>query len=124
MRQLLGLALCLVAACSTGQVADEDNPFRPSYNARGGEIEVFVDNLNFADATLTAIHQGGRQRLGIVGGKDSSRFTLPWPGVRDLRVRIDLLAADSYTTAPLSVSPGDRVRLTIETVLRRSQLIR
>lgn len=124
MRKLLGVALTLLAACSTGQVADKDNPFRPDFDASGGEIEIVVDNQNFADATLTALHQGGRQRLGTVGGKGSARFTLTWPGIRDLQIRISLLAANNHTTQPISVSPGDRVRLTIETVLSRSQLIR
>lgn len=125
MRSALALATMLLAACASGQVEDEDNPFRPGqFEPRGGEIEILVNNLNFADATLLALHEGGRTRLGTVGGKSSARYRIGWPSPRDLRIQIDLLAGDNYTTLPLSAAPGDRIGLTIETVLTRSQLTR
>jgi hypothetical protein len=125
MRSALALAMALLAACSGGQVSDEDNPFRPgAFEPRGGEIEILVNNLNFADATLLAFHEGGRTRLGTVGGKSSGRFRISWQSPRDLRIQIDLLAGDNYTTLPISAAPGDRIGLTIETVLSRSQLTR
>ena len=126
MRLRLVFALTLLTACSSsGPVADEDNPFRPSsFDGRGSEIDIYVNNINFADATLMALHEGGRTRLGRVGGKSEGRFELAWPGVRDLHIQIDLLAGDQYTTPPISVSPGDRVGLVVESVLSRSMLTR
>jgi hypothetical protein len=124
MRSIAYLALTLLVACSS-TTSDEDNPFRPeSYQPRGAEIRIQVNNLNFADATLMALYEGGRFRLGTVSGKSAREFRMAWPAPRELRIQIDLLAADRYTTYPLSVAPGDRVGLTIETVLNRSQLIR
>jgi hypothetical protein len=125
MRSALALAITLLMACSSGSVADEDNPFRPgAFEPRGGEIEIFVNNLNFADATLLALHEGGRTRLGTVGGKSSGRFRIQWQSPRDLRIQIDLLAGDNFTTLPISAAPGDQIGLTVETVLGRSQLTR
>ena len=124
MRSVVVLVLALLAACSSS-TPDEENPFRPdSFQPRGGELEILVNNLNFADATIVAFHEAGRTRLGTVGGKSSGRFRIPWSGMRDLRLRIDLLASDTWTSAPLAVGPGDQVDLTIETVLTRSRLIR
>ena len=126
MRLRFVFAMTLLTACSSGgAVPDADNPFRPSeFEGRGRQIDVYVDNLNFADATLLALHEGGRIRLGRVGGKSEGTFSLAWPGVRDLRIQIDLLAGDHFTTPPISVSPGDRVSLIVETVLSRSMLTR
>jgi hypothetical protein len=59
-----------------------------------------------------------------VGGKSEGHFTLAWPAARDLRIQIDLLAGEQFTTPLISVSPGDRVSLVIELVLSRSMLTR
>ncbi len=124
MRPTLGLAaILLLVGCASGQ-GNEDNPFSDEFTTRGGQIELVVSNVNFQDATLTAFHQAGRQRLGVVDGKGSRRFTMDWEGTRDLQIQIDLLSSVSYLTPPLSVSIGDVLRLQIETVLSQSQLIR
>lgn len=123
MRLLLGLTVALLVGCASS-TADEENPFSAGFDPIGGAVDLHVDNINFQDATVTAIHQGGRQRLGVVGGKTSRSFHFEWPSTRDIRLHIDLLASVNYLTPPMSVSPGDVLRLHIDTVLNRSHLSR
>lgn len=82
-----------------------------------------VINNNFNEATLRAIYRTER-RLGVVSGNSRASFDLPWPGVNDLRIRIDILAGDSFTTNAVSASSGETVFLTVERPLYRSWLRR
>jgi hypothetical protein len=72
-----------------------------------------VRNNNFYDASLTAIADTGRRRLGTVGGNQSAVFTMPWQYTGGLRIEIDLLAGPSCTTDLVTVSPGEDVQLEI-----------
>ncbi|MEZ4424093.1 MAG: hypothetical protein R3E98_11850 [Gemmatimonadota bacterium] len=85
---------------------------------------LLVENTDFNEATLHALSEGGRQLIGRVSGKASGRFVLEWPAVRDLQIQIDLLASDRYTTPRLTVTPGDRLTLVIQTPVNRSFLRR
>ena len=121
-RRFLLVAGCLmIAGCGAGQRTP--NPFE---SGPGGadQIQVRVENLNFNDATLHALTEGARIRMGRVSGKSNGTFRVDWPFVRDLRVEISLLASDTYTTPRLTVSPGESIRLMIQTPLNRSFLIR
>ncbi|MDX1449945.1 MAG: hypothetical protein R3246_12875 [Acidimicrobiia bacterium] len=121
-RHLLATAVCLVlVGCSTRSATP--SPFDTDVAATG-RIQLQVENMDFNDATLHAVTDGGRERIGTVSGKGQDTFTIEWPFTRDLRVEINLLASDRYTTPRLTVSPGERVRLRITTPLNRSFLIR
>lgn len=116
-------SLCLVAwACSS--TPDTPNPFRGETAARDQTITIFVENLDFNDATLHVIADGSRERLGTVSGKQEERFTVGWNFVRDLSIHINMLAGDEFTTPRLAVNPGERVRLVIQRPIHRSYLIR
>jgi len=120
-RLLIAAACALVLGCSSR--TDTPNPFEPG-GSGAGQIQLRVENLNFNDATLHAVSDGARIRLGRVTGKSEARFTVDWPFVRDLRVEINLLAGGNHTTRRLTVSPGESVRLLIQTPLNRSFLVR
>ncbi len=113
------LALSASAGCG-GTRAD---PMR-----RGGgdqqTIQLRVNNLNFNEATVTAVTSGSRVRIGIVAGKSSETFTVPWPSLQELRIQISVLAGGSYTTPGVTVGPGERVELLIQENVRASQLRR
>ena len=97
------------------------NPFEGE--SGGGSIRVAVENRNFNQATLEALGPVQR-RIGIVGGLARQNFTLPWPTDGDLRIRIDLLAGDRYTTNPVALRGGDTAYLTIGNPVQRSFLRR
>ncbi len=121
-RHLIIAAACAVlVGCSS--TSRPPSPFDAG-SANAGRIQLQVDNMDFNDATLHAITDGGRERLGTVSGKGQGNFTIDWPFTRDLRIEINLLASDRYTTPRLTVNPGERVRLRIQTPLNRSFLIR
>src|SRR5688572_28087239 len=90
----LALALLLtVAGCNSlanSRMFGEGGP-RPM-------IRIEVTNLNFNDATLHAIRDGGRLRLGIVTGKGTAVYTLAWQIAVPLRIEIDVLAGGRCTT--------------------------
>jgi hypothetical protein len=114
-RWMTGGLLCALAlisgACGTRTSYPGSDPFSGGAAAR--EVRVRVRNYNFYDATLTALSDTGRRRLGTVGGNQSAVFTMPWEFTSGLRIEIDLLAGPSCTTNYITVSPGEDVLLDI-----------
>ncbi len=120
----LGVLLCLAAAAGCGGTREVPSPFESGGGGGGsGSISVNAVNNNFNEATIRAVYRGER-RLGIVPGNGRASFTIPWPATNELRIRIDVLAGDRFTTNRVSVTPGETVYLTIENPLRRSSLRR
>jgi len=120
-RFLIAAACALMVGC--GGRTDTPNPFETA-SSGGGEIEIRVENLNFNDATLHALADGTRLRMGRVSGKSNASFRVDWPFVRDLSIEISLLASSDYTTRRITVSPGESVRLMIQTPVNRSFIVR
>ena len=114
------LAALAAAGCIGTRTAS--NPFEEGA-AISRVITIEVENHNFNEATLRAVSRTER-RLGVVTGNGKGSFTIPWTTVDDLRIRIDLLAGDLYTTNRVTVGPGDSVHLMIQNPLRRSLLTR
>jgi hypothetical protein len=113
VRRALACALVLsAAACGTRTSYPGQDPF-----AEGGgaaqDLRIQVRNNNFYDATLTAVSDVGRRRLGTVSGNQSAAFTMPWSFTGGLRIEINLLAGPTCTTDYVTVSPGGVVRLEI-----------
>lgn len=127
MKRRLSCWTCLVAAvvavagCSASR-RDVSNPFEGG-GAAAQSIRINVQNNNFNEATVRAVARIER-RLGVVSGNGRESFTLNWPTVDDLRIRIDILAGDRFTTNRVSVGPGETVFLTIANPVYRSLLRR
>jgi len=112
------ISVALVTGCNRGDV---ESPF----GRRGAtRVSLRVDNLDVNEATLHAITDGQRDLIGRVAGKGQDSFVLEWRQVRDLRIEIDLLAGDRFTTRGLTVSPGDNLALIIQVPVNRSFLRR
>ena len=77
------------------------------------EITVRIRNTNFYDATVTALSENGRRRLGNVGGNQTASYKMPWTFTGGLRLEIDLLAGPTCTTESITVSPGETVDMEI-----------
>ena len=76
-------------------------------------IRIQVQNNDFNDATLHALWDGGRKRLGTVTGKGSGTFTLAWDHDGPLQLEIDFLAGGKCTTGAITAKPGDSLDLLI-----------
>lgn len=114
------LVLALVTGCAGSRPVT--NPFDPA-SAASQSIRINVENNNFNEATVRAVSRTER-RLGVVPGNGRESFTLNWPTVDDLRIRIDILAGDRFTTNRVSVGPGETVYLQIMNPVYRSLLRR
>lgn len=110
------LALCLVATLSgcgsSGRPIPGQDPF--SGGAVAAQIRIRIRNNNFYDATITAIGDTGRRRLGTVSGNQTTTFTMPWAFTGSLRLEVDLLAGGTCVTDAITVNPGDQVDLQIQ----------
>lgn len=114
------VALALAAGC--GGSRSLTNPFDAG-TATAQSIRINVENNNFNEATVRAVSRTER-RLGVVPGNGKESFTINWQTVDDLRIRIDILAGDRFTTNRVSVGPGETVHLTIQNPVYRSLLRR
>lgn len=104
----LGLALLLLSSACLGRKESALAQF-----SRGREtVTVVVENQNFYDATIYAIGDGSRSRLGTVVGNTRQAFRLPRVP-RDVRFEIRLQASGTFTTPSLPVNPGDELHLTV-----------
>ena len=97
---LLGVVL---AGASFGCAAKR-GPLGDPVDAR---IRIEIQNRGFDDATVRAIFDGRRVRLGTVTGKRTANFMLPVDRSTLLALEIDLLAGPDCTTREMWVDPGD-----------------
>jgi hypothetical protein len=110
VRPLAAVALSFaLAGCQT--VFPTRDPFSES---AAQSFQLDVQNRNFYDATIYLINEAGQsRRVGEVVGNGSRSFQVPWEVTASMRIRIDLLASESCTTAPMVVNPGDELGLEI-----------
>lgn len=112
--RLTALALALAASgCAGGQTPQGGGgPFAAAADGPR-TVTIHVTNLNFNEARLWAVSRGGRERLGVVGGKGDAVYRISWPVSEPMQIEIDLLAGPSCVTEPLEVDPGDDLELQI-----------
>ena len=108
---MVAVMAVLLASCATG--GGRDNPFSETNSQ--DEIKVFITNLAFMDATVYAVTNGSRRRLGRVTGKRESEFTLHFPITADFWLVVDILAGPKCRTERMTVSPGEHLELVIQT---------
>ena len=113
-------AVVLLASCATSRGGGD--PFSGGGGNR--EIRIEVLNLNFNDATLWAIGDGTRRKLGVVSGKNDEDFTIPWRLSGPLAIQIDILAGVRCITQEMMTDPGDIIELQIPADFRRSEICR
>ncbi len=82
-------------------------------------IPVEVENQNFYEATIYAITNAARVRIGRVGGNASGVLSAPFPATGQLGFEIRLLAVGAYSTHSVAVVPGDTVHLVVPPDLHR-----
>ncbi|MEX2526103.1 MAG: hypothetical protein WEA09_00580 [Gemmatimonadota bacterium] len=105
--------LLAVGGCASGGGGMQGDPFA---GGGGGEAGIYIvlENLAFNEATIDAVSNAGRARLGRVPGKGTQRLQLPWSTSVDLRLEISILAGRSFTTETITANPGDVLSYTIQ----------
>ncbi len=111
MRWLRLFPLLLVVACSTGGAGEE----APAPDR--GPATLRVENHNFLDMTVYVVN-GGRQRLGVAPGNETTSLTIPdrliRGGAAPLRFLCDPTGGEGLpVTEDIVVQPGDTVEMVI-----------
>ncbi len=113
---MLTLAAALMGGCAG---AEKDGPAAPEQD----RWVLQVENHNWQDATVYAVTDGTRQRIGMVTTNESERFTLPQGAVRagELRLMVRLIgSASSYLSPPILVTRGATITFDVENHLPMS----
>ena len=103
-----------VAGCATKHASSAPQAERTA---------VSVKNDNWLDVTIFAVRGGARTRLGFVTGMSRGTFPVPSDFVPDGTLQLMVDPVDSsatYVTDKIVVNSGQRVELTVATVLRMS----
>ena len=101
-------------ACATHHASAAPAPER---------VAVTVKNSNWMDMDVFAVRGGTRARVGSVTGLTTATFRVPANFAPDgvLQLMVDPVGSDgAYVTDKIVVAPGQRVELTIGSVLRMS----
>ena len=111
--RMMATALLLSAASSgcAGRNGPADNPF--DSDVAPSQVRIIVINNDFNDATLFALGDGVRRRLGVITGKSEANYLIPWRLSGPMRIEISILASGSCTTGEMQVDPGDTLELQI-----------
>jgi hypothetical protein len=105
-RAPLGVALALFAAACASSGNDVPSPFVQGDEATVG---LTVDNQDYRDATVYANWNGVRQRIGMVIGKTTETFTIPWEDFQ-VRLEVDFVGGGGFESRePIGVWPGEHV---------------
>ena len=84
----------------------------------GPPVVVEVQNNNYADATVYALLDGERQRLGVVIGKSDESFGIPWRPNLYLRLEVRFLGGAACATDYFPMDPGQHYVLDLQPDLR------
>ncbi len=96
---------------------------RPNENT---ETLVEVESHHWNDVVIYLMNGNQSERLGTVAGVSTNRFSFPYRHIASggrLRLRAHPIGAEgSFTSEDVVVQPGQSVRWTLESDLRRSSL--
>jgi hypothetical protein len=104
----LPVALMAFAGCSH----NGDRPMFTRTPGQGDKVTIHADNQNFLDADVYALWNGQRDRLGMVTGKSTQTFDVPFRD-NDLQLQIDFVGSGVMTTDHITVWQGDQVDVVI-----------
>ena len=105
----------LLAACATSRPGPESAP--SPFEAGAGvsdEVLLTVENNDFRDASIYALWNGVRKRVGSVTGKTSETFRMQWQS-EEIQLQVDFLGSnsDDYISERVPVIQGDHLNFVI-----------
>jgi hypothetical protein len=96
-----------------------------SNRSTDSEIMLEVENHHWNDVVVYLMNGNQSQRLGMVTGVSTDRFSFPYRHIASggrLRLRAHPIGGDSFTSEDVVIQPGQSVKWTLESDLRRSSL--
>jgi hypothetical protein len=84
-----------------------------------------VESHHWSDVVIYLMNGNQAERLGTVAGVSTNRFSFPYRHIASggrLRLRAHPIGGDSFTSEDVVVQPGQSVKWTLESDLRRSSL--
>lgn len=111
---VLGVSIAVAACGLPGRGAD------PFADAGERSVLVRVQNMNLDDMTVTAVAAGRRHELGMINGRSTRHFTVPWSTYDEVRFHIDPATGRRFTTRGVTLGPGESVELVIQHNVRQS----
>ena len=110
-RRLASLALALaLGGCASSGLAAREDPFANA--PRSEEVLLTVQNNDFRDASIYAIWNGVRKRVGSVTGMTSETFRMQWQS-EEIQLAIDFLGGGDYVSERVPVMQGDHLDFVI-----------
>ena len=120
-RLLLLLAMAAVPACHHAKRDAE-----PAPETAPVDVPLEIDNHNWLDVIIYAVHDGERSRVGIANASSQSSFVLPARLVgqgHEIRLLGHPIGGTSNTfTETVTVQPGQYIEWTLESDLSRSSI--
>jgi hypothetical protein len=106
------VALVTLAGCASSPTTRASvDPFGDA-GAGSEEVLLTVENNDFRDASIYAIWNGVRRRVGSVTGKTSETFRMEWRS-EDIQLEIDFLGGGDYVSERVPVTQGDHLNFVI-----------
>jgi hypothetical protein len=106
------MALALLTGCaSTPETPGNGDPFG-DVGGVSEDVLLTVENNDFRDASIYAIWNGMRRRVGSVTGKTSQTFRMEWRS-EEIQLAIDFLGGGDYVSERVPVTQGDHLNFVI-----------
>ncbi len=104
----------LLGACAAGApgTSTRTDPFEAAAGRESDEVLLTVQNNDFRDASIYAVWNGVRKRVGSVTGMTSETFRMRWQS-EEIQLSIDFVGGGGYTSERVPVTQGDHLDFVI-----------
>jgi hypothetical protein len=112
-RLIWTLVLALsVGACAAGSPGSPTrvDPFSGAGDT--DEVRLTVQNMDFRDASVYAIWNGVKRRVGSVTGMTSETFRMRWQS-EEIQLEVDFVGGGGYVSERVPVTQGDHLDFVI-----------
>ena len=116
---VLGFGLITISGCLFSRHRESAVPTEST------DTLVEVESHHWNDVVIYLMNGNQAERLGTVPGVSTNRFTFPYRHIASggrLRLRAHPVGGQSFTSEDVVLQPGQSVKWTLESDLRRSSL--
>lgn len=100
-----------VGGCAAGAPGSPTR--RDPFDAAGtDEVRLTVQNMDFRDASIYALWNGVKRRVGSVTGMTSETFRMQWQS-EEIQLQVDFVGGGGYVSERVPVTQGDHLDFVI-----------